>query len=104
MNHDYFPAAVTDELAPGQMKRLEHRGHCILLANAHGEYLAVENNCSHEDFPLHRGCLEGDHIRCPLHGSRFDLRSGRPLEEPAEEPIRTYAVKIEAGQIWVAVD
>jgi 3-phenylpropionate/trans-cinnamate dioxygenase ferredoxin subunit len=104
MNHDYFPAAASDELAPGQMKRLEHRGHRILLANVDGELLAVENNCSHEDVPLHLGCLEGDRIRCSLHGSRFDLRSGRPLEEPAEEPIRTYAVKIEAGKIWVAVD
>jgi 3-phenylpropionate/trans-cinnamate dioxygenase ferredoxin subunit len=104
MKREYFPAAGADELAPGQMKRLEHRGHRILLANADGEYLAVENNCSHEDVPLHLGCLEGDRIRCSLHGSRFELRSGRPLEEPAEEPIRTYAVKIEAGQVWVAVD
>ncbi len=104
MNHDYFPVAATDELAPGQMKHLEHRGQRILLANADGVYLAVENNCSHEDVPLHLGCLEGDRIRCSLHGSRFDLRSGRPLEDPAEESIRTYAVKIEAGQVWVALD
>lgn len=104
MIRDYFPAAAADELAPGQMKQLEHRGHRILLANVDGEFLAVDNNCSHEDAPLHLGCVEGAQIRCSLHGSRFDLRTGRPLEEPAEEPIRTYGVKVEAGQVWVALD
>lgn len=104
MNLDYFPAAADGELRPGQMKHFEHRGHRILLANVGGEFLAVENNCSHEDVPLHLGCLEGHRIRCSLHGSRFDLRSGQPLEEPADEPIRTYRVKVEAGQVWVALD
>jgi 3-phenylpropionate/trans-cinnamate dioxygenase ferredoxin subunit len=36
-----------------------------------------------------------------LHGSYFDLATGAALVEPADEPIRTYPVRIAAGQVWV---
>jgi nitrite reductase/ring-hydroxylating ferredoxin subunit len=40
-------------------------------------------------------------IKCSLHGSYFDLESGTALVDPADEPIGTYPVKIEAGRIWI---
>ena len=66
-----------------------------------GDFYAVDDLCSHEDFPLSYGCLEGDKVKCSLHGSRFCLKTGVPQEEPADLPIATYPVKIAEGRIWI---
>ncbi len=71
------------------------------MAKVEDRYFAVEDNCSHEDYPLSYGCLDGDRIKCSLHGSRFSLVTGEPLDEPADTPIRTYRVEVADGQLWL---
>ena len=99
---NFQPAAEADALKPGQMMRIDLAGRRLLLANVDDQIFAVDDTCSHEDSSLYLGCLKGHHIKCSLHGSRFDLRTGKPMEEPADESIATYAVRIVAGQIEVA--
>ncbi|MCG8427763.1 MAG: non-heme iron oxygenase ferredoxin subunit [Chromatiales bacterium] len=101
MSNSWHTVAHTDELPPGQMKRVEINGQKILLAHAEGEIYAVDDTCSHEDFSLSYGCLDGDMIKCSLHGSRFSLKTGEPQEEPADEPINTYEVKLDNNNILV---
>lgn len=86
---------------PGRMRRIDIDGHRLLLANVEGEYLVVDDTCTHEDASLCTGALQGDRVKCPLHGSRFDLRTGKALEEPAEDPLSTYRVVVEGGDILV---
>ena len=95
-----------DDLEPGRMRCVAVAGRRILLANVEGELLATDDTCTHEDASLSSGVLEGDRVRCPLHGSRFDLRSGKPLEEPAEEPVACYRVTVEddAVHVWLPAD
>jgi 3-phenylpropionate/trans-cinnamate dioxygenase ferredoxin subunit len=58
--------------------------------------------CSSDlDFSLWFGCIKEDRIKCSLHGSYFDLASGKPLNDPADCPLRTWPVKVEAGRVWV---
>jgi 3-phenylpropionate/trans-cinnamate dioxygenase ferredoxin component len=101
MHAAYVPVARTEDIPPGTLKRVLHAGHAYLLANVDGRFFAVDDTCSHEDFSLSYGCLEGERVKCSLHGSRFCLHTGRPLEEPAEEPINTYRLAIDAGQLWL---
>ncbi|MFW6201700.1 MAG: Rieske (2Fe-2S) protein, partial [Gemmatimonadota bacterium] len=63
-----------------------------------------QDNCSHQDFPLSAGELEGEQVVCGWHGARFDCASGRALALPAIKPIQTYEVKVEGGEVWVAVE
>jgi 3-phenylpropionate/trans-cinnamate dioxygenase ferredoxin subunit len=98
---EYIAIATTDELKPAQMKRVLVNGKRLLLCNSAGTYYCVEEMCSHEDYSLYLGCIKEGKIKCSLHGSYFDLTNGQPTCEPADEAIRTYAVKIEAGQVWV---
>ena len=51
----------------------------------------------------HLGCLEGELVKCTLHGSRFSVRTGEPQEEPAEEPLRTYPVRVEGIDVLVRI-
>jgi 3-phenylpropionate/trans-cinnamate dioxygenase ferredoxin component len=93
--------AHAGELGVGQMKRIAPAGKPLLLVNAEGDFFCVDEMCSHEDYSLWFGCIKGRSIKCSLHGSYFDLASGKALNEPAECPLATYPVKIESGSVWV---
>lgn len=101
MTRQWIEVAEVTELPPGRMKRVEIDGHHYLLANANGCYYAVDDRCSHEDVSLYLGCIQGDNIKCSLHGSRFSLKSGEPLEDPATDPIGCYAVKLDGEKIFI---
>ena len=91
------------ELAPGTMKRVDAGGRRILLANVAGRLCAVDDTCTHEEASLSTGVLKGALVKCPLHGSRLDVCTGRALEEPAEENLRTYAVRLDGGCILIGL-
>ncbi len=97
----FVAAAPVDAILEGKFIKVVIAQQSIILAKVAGRVYAVEDNCSHEDYPLSLGCLEGDCIRCSLHGSRFSLATGEPQEDPADEPIRTYPVEIAGGQVWL---
>jgi 3-phenylpropionate/trans-cinnamate dioxygenase ferredoxin component len=79
-------------------------GREIALARLEtGTWVAFDNSCPHEDCPLAEGDLEGDRIMCVCHGSSFDVHTGAVLEGPAESPVAVYPVRIENGELQVAV-
>jgi 3-phenylpropionate/trans-cinnamate dioxygenase ferredoxin subunit len=77
----------------------------IGVFNCDGELFAIEDRCSHDDGPLAEGDWEPDEciVVCPRHGSRFDIRTGRPLTLPAFEPVDTYPVHVVDGVVRVVV-
>lgn len=104
MTLEYVPVAKAATLAPGRMIGVEVSGRRVLVANVDGQYLATDDLCTHEDACLSDGALNGDLVTCPLHGSRFSLRTGEPSEEPAEEALRCYEVRVRDGEILVGLD
>lgn len=75
----------------------------VCLAHADGRIYAFRDNCTHKDFPLSAGELDDGQIECSWHGARFDMASGRAVRLPAIKPVRTYEVKVEDGEIYIAV-
>jgi 3-phenylpropionate/trans-cinnamate dioxygenase ferredoxin subunit len=77
----------------------------IGVFNLDGELYAIEDRCSHDDGPLAEGDFEPDEgvVICPRHGSRFDIKTGRPLSLPAYIPVETFEVKVEDGIVRVEV-
>ncbi len=68
-----------------------------------GEVFAIDDTCTHQDASLADGWLEGCEIECPLHASRFDLRTGAVDAPPAKRGVRTHQVTITDGDIYVTV-
>ena len=103
MSDGFVEAAIAGELAPGRMKRLDIGNRRILLANVGGHYYAVDDTCTHEDASLSTGFLKGELVKCPLHGSRFNVRTGEAREEPAEAALQTYPVRLEGERILIEI-
>jgi 3-phenylpropionate/trans-cinnamate dioxygenase ferredoxin subunit len=73
----------------------------VCLVHTEGEVFAIRDVCSHADVPLSEGEVEGTTVECWLHGSRFDLRSGKPTGLPATVPVPIYETKISDGTVYI---
>jgi nitrite reductase/ring-hydroxylating ferredoxin subunit len=103
MPQDFVKIARRGELPPGKMKRVDLDGRRILIAHVDGQYYATDDTCTHEDASLSTGFLKDDIVKCPLHGSRFNLRTGQVLDDPAEENLRTYPVRLDGDDILISL-
>ena len=87
----WYTVATTDEIKPGERIVVEIDDVWVVVFNVGGQYYALEDMCSHEEYYLSEGELDGYAIECPKHGAQFDVREQldeRQLEE-AEEPVPT---------------
>lgn len=98
----YRSAGAVAAVPPGATRSIELDGDAILIANVAGAVHAIADRCGDSPLPLRFGSLDGAELRCSWHGCRYDLRSGARLDRPAE-PVRVYPVKVEGGEILVAV-
>jgi 3-phenylpropionate/trans-cinnamate dioxygenase ferredoxin subunit len=89
------------DLAPGDVRRVEVEPPIAVFRTDEGELFAVDDMCTHQDASLADGWLEGSEIECPLHASKFDLRTGAVDAPPAKRPIRTHEVSVVDGVIHV---
>ena len=104
MSSAFTETVRATELPPGTMTCVMVNGRRVLVANVDGIFYATDDTCTHEDASLSSGALRGELVKCPLHGSRFSLRTGEPLEDPAEEPLRCHPVRIQDGIVLVALE
>jgi 3-phenylpropionate/trans-cinnamate dioxygenase ferredoxin subunit len=94
---------AVDDLAEGTAKAFDVGSTPIALVRTLGRFFAILDVCSHADIALSEGEVEGSCIECWLHGSRFDLETGRPTGPPATRPVPVYPTKTEAGRVLVQI-
>ena len=76
----------------------------VCVARSGGEVFAVNDVCSHADVSLSEGDVEDGHVECWLHGSSFDLRTGKPTALPATKPVASYPVTVEGDDVLVKLE
>ncbi|MEU2688636.1 bifunctional 3-phenylpropionate/cinnamic acid dioxygenase ferredoxin subunit [Streptomyces hygroscopicus] len=98
-----IPVCRIEDLPEGESVRVEAGDATAAIAVFHtgGAFYAIDDTCSHQDASLSDGWLEGCYVECPLHAALFDLRSGRPTCLPARRPVRTHAVTVVDGMLYV---
>ena len=89
-------------LAPGQREVVTVGDSCVLVCNVGGVHYAVENRCTHQETALHEGRIRHGFIACPLHGVRFDLKTGEPKGDLTRIPLRTFSVTEEGGTLTIS--
>lgn len=99
----FTPVIKAKNISEGSVKSVIIEGKKIAVANINGNFYAFADECSHRQCSLSDGFLAGSQIICPCHGAGFDVVSGRVLNGPATEPIKTYAVKTAGENILVEI-
>ena len=94
--------AGLEELEVDQSHRVELDDEkAVALIRTGDAVYAVEDVCSHEEYPLSEGWVEDHTIECALHGSRFDLVTGNPDVPPAVRPVQIFPVRVDGGDVLV---
>ncbi len=95
------------DLKPGTMMRAEAGGKELVIANVEGQFYAMDGRCSHMQGELWKGRLTGFVVRCPRHGTEYDIRTGAvisnvkiPLIGKAVA-LKAYPVEIEGNDVLV---
>jgi 3-phenylpropionate/trans-cinnamate dioxygenase ferredoxin subunit len=95
---------LRSELPEGATKQVFYDQKAVGLFNIKGTVYAVGNICTHSYAELHDGYVDDDDctVDCPLHGARFDLKTGHYLTLPATANLARYTVTTDATHIWIA--
>lgn len=92
------------DLPVGSVVAAQVNGVDVAVVHCEEGFFAVHDECSHGAVPLSEGEVDGCHLECYLHGSRFNLMTGIPDQLPATEPITTYPVLVAGDDLFVDVD
>jgi nitrite reductase/ring-hydroxylating ferredoxin subunit len=95
--------ATDGDIAEGAAIGVEVGDIRIGLCRLGGTLHAFENVCPHAFALLSDGFIEDNEIECPLHAARFEIPTGRCTSPPADRDLATYRVKVEDGDVFVAV-
>jgi 3-phenylpropionate/trans-cinnamate dioxygenase ferredoxin subunit len=99
MSGQWVDVGAAHEVTAARGRSVEIDDVAIILARCGAEIYAVEDRCTHDGENLGGADIEACQIICPRHGARFCLRTGAALTPPAYEPLRTFAVRVQAGRI-----
>ena len=80
--NNFVEVARVDDIPAGNMKHIEVGGKEIVIVNANGKFYALNDRCAHMNAPLSMGNLTGNIVTCPFHGAKFEVNSGKKVEEP----------------------
>ncbi len=99
----FVRACAVADVSPGSSLAVEVDGVEVAVVRDGEDFYAIRDECSHAAIALSEGDMEGCEIECWLHGSRFDLRTGKPTSLPATEPVAIYPIKVEGEDVLVDV-
>ncbi len=97
-------ACALADLPQGRPHTVEVDGLDLAIVRQGDDVFAIEDECSHAAVALSEGDVEDCTIECWMHGSRFDLRTGKPTGPPATEPVPVYPVRIDGDDVLIDLD
>lgn len=102
--NDWVTVAQEDEIPVGECKAVWVDGDAIVVFHLEDGYYALYDCCTHEDYELSEGVVEGDEVECSMHGARFSIKTGEVVAPPAYEPVHVFPVRVVGGRIELRND
>ena len=96
--------ATADEVPHDSLLAVSTDRGPVVLARLEDDIYALEDRCSHQDYPLSAGELDDGELECTFHGARFDVCTGRATQLPAVVPVRTFPVEVRDGEVFIRLD
>ena len=103
MVREFIKACAENEIEEGTVITVEVNDRPLALAKFEGVIYAIDDICTHDGGDLGDGDVVKGQIQCPRHGARFDLKTGQVTRMPAIVGIKTYEVKLENGNVFIAM-
>jgi len=103
-NESLTKVCLVSDIPNEDMRCVSLSDRNVLVANTIGGVYVADEMCTHEDARLCDGNLSGTKVKCPLHGSRFDLVTGKVLDDPANVDLITYPVTIVDDAIYITIE
>ncbi|MFL6392186.1 MAG: Rieske (2Fe-2S) protein [Nitrososphaeraceae archaeon] len=93
-------------LKNGDLLDFDKEDKKILLSKTIDKVYATDRICTHAYADLSTGFINEDEktVTCPLHMSAFKLEDGTPQNLPAEDPLKTYEIKIQDNYVYVLME
>ena len=96
--------AKLSELSEATPVQVEVDGVPVCLVRLGDEVKAIHDTCSHQQWSLADGMVWGNGVECSLHGSTFDLDTGKPSSLPAMKSVPTFPVKVDGDEVAIDVN
>lgn len=100
---DFVRACAADDVAPETAISVEVGGEEVAIVHSGGQFFAIRDECSHATIPLSEGDVGDCEVECWMHGSRFDLTTGKPTGLPATQAVPVYPVRLDGADVLVDV-
>lgn len=100
---EWINVCTTSDIDEEDLICWEHNGHVYAIYNTDDGFFATDGMCTHEEQSLEDGLVIDQVIECPLHGGRFDIKSGKALSAPVCVDLKIYHVKIEGDQVFIQI-
>ena len=103
---EWVKVCETKPLKNGDLLDFDYGDKNILISKAGNKIYATDRICTHAYADLSTGFMNENEktITCPLHMSIFKLEDGTPQNLPAEEPLKTYKVKIQDNWVYILME
>ena len=98
-----YEVGTADSFLPGSARAVRAGGELVAVFNIDGALYAIADTCSHAQASLSEGIISGNEVTCPLHGSRFDVRTGAVLSLPASAPVEAFPIEVDGGRVFVTI-
>jgi 3-phenylpropionate/trans-cinnamate dioxygenase ferredoxin component len=103
---DGVRVASLDELSEGEGIAIDRAvtgtdDDIALLRDDDGTVWALNNTCTHAEASLAEGWVEGGYVECPLHASRFCLKTGAVQGMPATRDAVAHRVEVLDGEVYL---
>jgi 3-phenylpropionate/trans-cinnamate dioxygenase ferredoxin component len=99
--NDFVKVTKASDILPGEIKSYVIENEVIAICNVGGKFYAIKDECTHMEFPLSDGLLDGETVTCAYHGAEFNVTTGEALCMPAVESVDTYELRVDGADIYV---